>query len=211
MNHESGITNQSRASAWLIWLGAFLVASVPPLQHLFFERRAVAPTITSEDGFIVSTTTWYRVSWPAFAFGWLLTLAWIASSVLATRWSGRPGFDRATLVAFLPLSATLSYVATNAVEPFPLWGSRAFVVPPSLAAALPAAGAVAAIAGYVVGASRPALARFARRWLAGSILWVLLLSWNSFGFAAGYYPGWIGAAGAAMLLLGELLAPRRDS
>lgn len=211
MNHESGITNHGRGAVWLIRLGAFLVASLPPLQHLFLERwasgAATAPIIfTTEGGFYVSTTTWYRVSWPAFALGWLLTLAWVASSVLATRWGGRPGFDRATLIAFLPLSATLSFSAASSAEHSPLWGPRAVIVPPGLAAFLPAAGAVAAIVGYVIGVSRPTLARWARRWLAGSILWITLLPWNSFGFGVGFFPGWVGAAGAAMILLGEFLA-----
>lgn len=207
MNQESGIKNHGRAAAWLVWIGAFFVASVPPLQHHFLERWAVGaavPVWEAGGSLRVQTTTWYHVYWPGFAFGWLVTLGLVAPSVLATRWGGGPRFDRATLIAFLPLSAALSFSASSAAEPSPLWGPRLIRVPPGLATAGPAAGFALAFIGYAAGVSRPSLARFARRWLAASILWVILLEWIHFD--RGYYPGWVGAIGAGMILVGETLA-----
>lgn len=194
MNREEGPPNRGRGAAvWLIRIGAFLILSTPPLHRLYVQaRNAGAPPPL-------------RI----LILSWLLTLVWAAPSLLGTL-RARPWLERATLVAFVPLTGLLGYAAFHAAELPRVLNQPAFPVPPWLAA-LPAAGILLALLGAAAGLRRPALAAFARAWLAGSILWVFLLDWNSFGFTLRRFYTAAGVAGAAMLLLGELARPRESS
>ncbi len=213
-NHESGITNHGGASRWLVWLGAFLFLSALPLQHLYLKLWAdggglMAPVV-EYSGYIVHTT-WYRINWLGFLIGAVLNAALVAPSLAASARAVGHRFHRFLLVAFLPLSAVLSLVAADLAPPNLLFERSPIRVPTWLAVTPPLASAAGLLLAYVVGCPAAVLGPVARRLLAGLLLWLVLLQWSSLGLSVRYFPGWVGAGGAAMILLGELLAPRRDS
>jgi hypothetical protein len=207
-NQEAGIRNHGRGAIWLIRLGAVLVLSLAPLMYLFFELWSVGylparhfkiePALSYEDSML------FNYSRPNVIGSWAGLLILVAPSLAATIWPGLPRLERATLVAFLPISGLSAWMAGD-VAPF--FGPGPFMIPPWAAAAPAVAGAAGVfLACFFAGVDRFTLATFSRRWLAGMILWLVALHWNSFGMSPRWFPGWVGAAGAALILRGEILA-----
>ena len=208
MNRVPGITNPGRGGAiWLIRLGAFLYLSALPLQHLYLRLWAAgggAAPVVEYSGSVVHTT-WIRIYWPGFFIGAVFSAALVAPSLAASAWAVGPRFHRFLLVAFLPLSVVLSLVAADLAPHHPLFERSPIRAAKGLAVTPPLASAAGLFVAYVVGVPAAVLGPAARRLLAGLLLWLVLLQWNSLGLSVRYFPGWVGAAGAAMILLGEIL------
>ncbi|HEX7896143.1 MAG TPA: hypothetical protein VF950_00080 [Planctomycetota bacterium] len=191
-------------------MGAFLFLSALPLHHLFLTLwgASLFATVTTEFSSRVVYSTSIRVYWPGLFLSGAACAALVAPSLAATVWTVGPRFHRFLLVAFLPVSALLSLVASDLASPDPLFVAGPIQVPTWLAVTPPLGSSAFLVLGYVVGVPTASLGLFARRLLATQCLWLTLLEWNGVGLPIRYFPGWVGAAGAAMILLGESLARR---
>lgn len=198
-----------RTAAGLIRLGALLVLCFFPLQILFLKHLFLSTVPLFDDwmgpAWAQSTTTTVEFSWwsPLLVAGLPFAVLWPS---LATTFAAPARADRILRWAFLPLSLLLGVAAWAAVAEQAGAFPRPWVpIPPPAGAQVPAAGVVLAAV-----VRRPSVAR---RILAADILWLLLLRWNDVGMSPSYFPGWVGVAGAGLVILGESLAPhpRRDS
>ncbi len=203
---------RTSGAAWMIRLGALFVLCVTPLEIVYFRLWGKQRwQIPSGKGYsTVLTNYWIDGSWKSVLTSTALSLLYVLPSLAASVL--RPGLrlDRATLLAAFLLLANLSYEAYTRIRPADAFIPSISLVDmaPWVAAVPTLAGIVAIVGAYVLGVPSSTLAPLARRMLAAGILWPILLEWNNLRMSPRYFPGWIGATGALMILLGEIL--RRD-
>lgn len=203
------------AARWLVGLGALFILCFFPLNILYL--RLWISQGWYREGFIgfgtVSSTLVVDIAWWNLLTVTGLHAACLFPSVLGT--FRRPGdrLDRAVLYALLPLSAALGASAYDCAPGGHQLPNPLMEIPPWVAALPPAAGFGGIAAAGAAGLAPSTLAPLARRLLMLDILWILLLEWNLQGMSPRYFPGWVAATGAVLVLLGELPGrpPRLDS